>query len=116
MLMNQFILRKDLSRKFDLYYWIPILNKLDELLETYIEITKEIDEEIVLVILKFTAFLLSISYSKSFYNSIEHLEKLLKLDNLQIVYYIVKILYEIVKKSYINGKETKVHKSQGLIK
>lgn len=101
----------------DFHYWIPVLNKFDEILESQIkkyqlsepctkllEISSK-DEHVIVSVLKFTEILINQCSTKSLYNSSDRLYDLLNSSNIVIRYHTLRnltlIANRIVKKRVI---------------
>ncbi|XP_067140217.1 E3 ubiquitin-protein ligase HUWE1 isoform X2 [Centruroides vittatus] len=98
--------------KCELYHWIDVLDIFDTILETACQKTKEKQwclpcdmpgehkqKELLLQILQFTALLIEHSFSRHFYNSMEHLTTLLSSSDMQVVLGVLNLLYVFSKRS-----------------
>lgn len=98
--------------KCELYHWIDVLDIFDIILETACQKTKEKQwclpcdmpgehkqKELLLQILQFTALLIEHSFSRHFYNSMEHLTTLLSSSDMQVVLGVLNLLYVFSKRS-----------------
>ncbi|GFT18781.1 e3 ubiquitin-protein ligase HUWE1 [Nephila pilipes] len=98
--------------KCELYHWIDALDAFDYILEISCEKTREnqwrlpCDEprrekqkQLLLCVLQFTALLIEHSFSRHFYNSMEHLTILLSSSDMNVVLAVLNLLYVFSKRS-----------------
>ncbi|GFY42593.1 e3 ubiquitin-protein ligase HUWE1 [Trichonephila inaurata madagascariensis] len=98
--------------KCELYHWIDALDAFDYILEISCEKTREnqwclpCDEpgrekqkQLLLCVLQFTALLIEHSFSRHFYNSMEHLTVLLSSSDMNVVLAVLNLLYVFSKRS-----------------
>ncbi|KAF8790741.1 E3 ubiquitin-protein ligase HUWE1 like protein [Argiope bruennichi] len=98
--------------KCELYHWIDILDAFDYILEISCEKVREnqwclpCDEpsqekhkQLLLCVLHFTALLIEHSFSRHFYNSMEHLTVLLSSSDMNVVLAVLNLLYVFSKRS-----------------
>ncbi|GFQ86462.1 e3 ubiquitin-protein ligase HUWE1 [Trichonephila clavata] len=96
----------------ELYHWIDALDAFDYILEISCEKTREnqwclpCDEpgrekqkQLLLCVLQFTALLIEHSFSRHFYNSMEHLTVLLSSSDMNVVLAVLNLLYVFSKRS-----------------
>ncbi|XP_054708625.1 E3 ubiquitin-protein ligase HUWE1-like [Uloborus diversus] len=98
--------------KCELYHWIDVLDAFDYILEVSCEKTKENQwclpcdapgsekkKQLLLCVLQFTALLIEHSFSRHFYNSMEHLTTLLSSSDIDVVLAVLNLLYVFSKRS-----------------
>lgn len=98
--------------KCELYHWIDVLDMFDSILEEACQKTTENQwclpcdmighekhKELLLQTLQFTALLIEHSFSRHFYNSMEHLTTLLSSSDMQVVLGVLNLLYVFSKRS-----------------
>ncbi|UYV80320.1 HUWE1 [Cordylochernes scorpioides] len=89
--------------KCELFHWIDVLDIFDGILEAACQKSKwcllcdmagnEARKELLLEVLHFTALLIEHSFSRHFYNSMEHLTSLLGSSDMQVVLAVLNLLY-----------------------
>lgn len=98
--------------KCELYHWIDVLDEFDQILEISCEKTRENQwclpcdaphgikhKKLLLAVLQFTALLIEHSFSRHFYNSMEHLTTLLSSSDMNVVLAVLNLLYVFSKRS-----------------
>ncbi|KAG8199864.1 hypothetical protein JTE90_015857 [Oedothorax gibbosus] len=99
--------------KCELYHWIDVLDVFDHILEISCERKTQdnnhwclpCDEgndkpkQLLLCVLQFTALLIEHSFSRHFYNSMEHLTLLLSSSDMNVVLAVLNLLYVFSKRS-----------------
>lgn len=95
----------------DLYFWIEILDHLDDKLAD-----PELPKEQILKILQFSASLLERSNSRAIYNSCDRMASILLSDDPELVLGALDVLIATVKITHFNGKPTSAHQDKDLIR
>nr|XP_042906094.1 E3 ubiquitin-protein ligase HUWE1 [Parasteatoda tepidariorum] len=98
--------------KCELYHWIDALDAFDHILEMACNKEKENQwclpcddplnekqKQLLLCVLQFTALLIEHSFSRHFYNSMEHLTTLLSSSDMNVVLAVLNLLYVFSKRS-----------------
>ncbi|XP_035214633.1 E3 ubiquitin-protein ligase HUWE1-like [Stegodyphus dumicola] len=98
--------------KCELYHWIDVLDVFDHILEDSCEKLRENQwclpcdgpgrekhKQLLLCVLQFTALLIEHSFSRHFYNSMEHLTTLLSSSDMNVVLAVLNLLYVFSKRS-----------------
>ncbi|CDK24961.1 unnamed protein product [Kuraishia capsulata CBS 1993] len=100
-ILRDFVFWKDVQ--FDIVHFIPVLNKFDKVLEDIIAkynlsevytkptAVESFDEEVLLLVLKFTQSLLEITLQRHFYNSLDRIYNLLNCTSLSVKLYALRI-------------------------
>ena len=94
----------------DLYFWIKVLNFLDELLEKQID-SKDFDKKTVMIVLRFLVNLIERAHAKTIFNSVDRVARLLAFKDEEIVLEALNVLIATIKQTHMKQKLTKVHEN-----
>lgn len=94
----------------DLYFWIKVLNTLDEILEKWIKENTLIKEK-VLIVLRFLINLIEKAHTKTLFNSVEWIVDIIQMYDEEVVLECLNVLIATIKQTHFKGKITKVHEN-----
>ncbi|OLL25644.1 E3 ubiquitin-protein ligase TOM1-like, partial [Neolecta irregularis DAH-3] len=113
-------LQKWVYPRGEMFHWIPVLNRLDEVLEKLVEkyeLTKvqgapfeDFDKSTLLSVLKFTSFLFDHSANRSLYNSSMHLNHLLHTTDIDVLEANLRLCLRMAQRIPMSGHAKNIYK------